>query len=571
MWDPAVKLTDTLRAMQREGTFCDITLQAERKTITAHKVILVAGSPYFNAMFNGSFSEAESKVVKFEEVTFFGLKAVVDEIYCKTPAILAGNVCDILSAAHLFQMENLLSSVCDSMITYMSSENCFQFLEYAQKYELESVVDAVYQFIVDNFAKIADNEQLYGTPKYEFCNYLSLDSLQTEFHEIEVYKAAKKWLDVNNVSDSETVSEIMRNVRFGLIKSETLSEVMNDSVLADNVECCNMVRDAMNYQSNINTQPLYRGNLNKPRGMKGLFVFDSETRDRDEHNIYLIPFLKDDKPKTISVSAFPRSSWMRAVNVNNFLFVFGVIRGPQQQNFTKRYDPATDTWLDLTPMQRRTTRQWAIAHSGENIFIIGGVADDPDPEQYKTVDDVYKFCIATNSWMKCENLPEKYDGPSAAYLNGYIYCSGGKEESYRTSNKLFAFDINDGSWSDKEPMRRPRYRHILEAVGDRIYAIAGCGRLFKSSAIESYNPLKDQWTFITTNIAECMDGYTYDCITSFVFEDKIHIFGGWDIKVMEYDTKRKKVTEIVHQIPRSLSDQSFTKFCCTLMSVPKLL
>ncbi len=538
MCDPAVKLTDTLRAMQREGSLCDITLQAEQKTITAHKVILAAGSPYFNAMFNGSFCESESKVVRFEEVTFDGLKAVVDEIYCKTPAIVARNVCDILSAAHLFQMENLLSSVCDSMINYMSGENCFQFLEYAQKYELGRVVDAVYKFMMENLAKITDNAELYATPKDEFCNYLSLDSLQTEFHEIEVYKAAKTWLNVNNVSDSETVAEIMRNVRFGLIKSETLSEVMNDSVLADNVECCNMVRDAMNYQSNINAQPLYHGNLNKPRGMKGLFIFGCHTHDTDEHNIHLIPFLKNDEPKTISVSAFPKSSWMKAVNVNNFLFVFGVTRGSPQQNFTKRYDPATDSWLDLTPIQRQTTRHWAIAHNGENIFLIGGVAEGPEPHQYRNVDDVYKFCIATNSWMKCENLPGKHDGPSAAYLNGYIYCSGGSDESYDTSRKLFAFDINGGRWSDKEPMRRPREKHILEAVGNRIYAIAGCGRLFKSSAIESYNPLKNQWTFITTDIAECK----FDChyATSFVFEDKIYIYSGWNVKLMEYDTKRKK-------------------------------
>ncbi len=42
-----MKLVETLAEMREEGSLCDITLQAEGKAISAHKVVLAAGSPYF--------------------------------------------------------------------------------------------------------------------------------------------------------------------------------------------------------------------------------------------------------------------------------------------------------------------------------------------------------------------------------------------------------------------------------------------------------------------------------------------------------------------------------------------
>ncbi len=565
MKEQAFKLVETMAAMQQEGTLCDVTLQAEQKTLPAHKTILAGGSPYFLATFNGSFSEADSKVVTFEEVTFSGLKAVVDDIYCKKAEIPMENIHGILSAAHLFQMENLLSSICDSMVDNLSCDNCFYFLECAQKYELKRVIDAVHRFIVDNFLRVVFNEKLYETPKEDFCHYLSQDSLPTEFQEIEVYKAAKKWFTVNKVGNSETVTEVMSNVRFTLIKPDGLSEIMYDGVLFDNNACRDMVRNAMNYQSNINTQPLCHGKLSKPRGNIGLVIVPCNTSNTDdEHKIHLLKFDRLSEFKTMSVCTFPKDSWMSAVNVNNFLFIFGVERN-NFQHFTKRYDAATDAWLDLMPIQRQPTFNWVTAHDGQSIFLLGGSARDAVTNQEKMVNDTYKFSISTNTWMKCENLPRKYDKPSVTHLNGYIYCCGGLKETEYPSRRLFAFDIKRGKWLIKESMQSARNNHVLEAVGDKLFAIGGIFMSDNSDAIESYDPSENQWTYVNSSLSgtECYDA------SSVVWEDKIYLFGGLlDLLNLVFDPKTKEVTKERNTIPDGALP---SKYCCALMSIPKLL
>ncbi len=42
-----------LAEQREEGMLCDVKLKAEGQTISAHKNVLVAGSPYFKAMFSG--------------------------------------------------------------------------------------------------------------------------------------------------------------------------------------------------------------------------------------------------------------------------------------------------------------------------------------------------------------------------------------------------------------------------------------------------------------------------------------------------------------------------------------
>ena len=556
----AIKLAKALAGMQEEGTLCDVTLQAEQKKLQAHKIVLAAGSPYFMAMFNGNFRETESKVVTFQEVTFSGLKAVVDDIYSKTVDVPVESIPDVVPAAHLFQMENLLYSMCRLMTDNISSDNCFQFLEIAQKYQLEWVVDEIHQFIVDNFTKVAANKEFYHTPKEEFCRYLSSDYLCTKCQEIEVYKAAKIWLGVNKVKDSKTVVDVMRTVRFVLIKPESLSEIMYDDVLYENGECRTMVENAMKYQTNVTTQPLHLVNHDKPRGMKGLIIFPTETPDKAD--IHLIPFSKPGQSKPVP-SPFPENSWMSVVNVNNFLFVFGVERNTYQ-HFTKRYDAATDHWLDMMPLQRQPTVRWATAHDGQSIFLIGGAVLIPGTDRERSVSDTYKFSISNNNWVRCENLPVDNNEPSATHLNGYIYSCGGAVDIPRGSKSLFAFDIKEGKWLVKGSLQRFRWNPVLEAVGDKLYVIGGYAMQTNKTAIEVYNPNANQWTFVRSVFDS-----EYQChgATSFVCDDKIYVVGGYDKgMILEFDIKKRKLTETQHRLP----GDSFS-YACALMTLPKLL
>ncbi len=51
----AEELVAGLLALQQEGLLCDVELQADDQSISAHRAVLAAASEYFKAMFCGNF------------------------------------------------------------------------------------------------------------------------------------------------------------------------------------------------------------------------------------------------------------------------------------------------------------------------------------------------------------------------------------------------------------------------------------------------------------------------------------------------------------------------------------
>ncbi len=49
----AEEILASLAELREEEMFCDVKLNAEQRSIPAHKNVLAAASPYFRAMFSG--------------------------------------------------------------------------------------------------------------------------------------------------------------------------------------------------------------------------------------------------------------------------------------------------------------------------------------------------------------------------------------------------------------------------------------------------------------------------------------------------------------------------------------
>ncbi len=60
----ADRLVAGLAAKQADGTLCDVELKAEQQTLAAHKIVLSAATPYFEAMFTGVIFEINILVKK---------------------------------------------------------------------------------------------------------------------------------------------------------------------------------------------------------------------------------------------------------------------------------------------------------------------------------------------------------------------------------------------------------------------------------------------------------------------------------------------------------------------------
>ncbi len=572
-----------LASLRDEDVLCDIQLEAEGQRISAHKAVLAAASPYFKGMFSGKFKETMEEVVPMKEVTFQGLRSVVDCIYTTNITLDMTNIEQVLPAAHLLQMNDIIKECVNWMNTKISTANCLQFLGMAEKFDIEKLESKVNEFILKNFVTVSEIDGFQNVSRPALVRFLACDTLKTNINnEFAAYKAARAWI-LANEPPAEGVEEIMSCVRFGLIKpNQLMMEILRDPVLQNRRKCQKMIDEAMLYHTNLSAQPLYKGPLNKPRGQGGLLLIPSCKRGEgynvtDSHasvEFVSFPGLKvSNLNSQLDIPIVYES--MSSIQISNFLYVFGV-NGKCYQNFAKRYDASVDNWIELAAVPEQALIGPAIANHGKQIYLLGGMKVSRETkftiEVNNLIDNVYTYDISQNIWSESNALPISSVHSAAAEIQGNIYLTGGApvDTDEGTLDKVWAYDLKAKIWLTKEPMNHKRCQHSLQAVDDKLFVFGGrlvVNAVTSIKSIEMYDPLANQWT-VLVNRASISSGSS-----SFAIGNKIYLVGGSnnnDTSLSEevhvYNIEKQKMFKLKGRLP-SRCVRNISAF----MVLPKLL
>ena len=109
----------------------DLEIKCEDQTFYAHRVILSAASPYFQAMFQNDMVEACSRQIEMREIKPNVLKIALEWIYknkldvkvFKDDPNLAG---DLLAAAEMYHLDKLKKIVEDELCGFLDLENVLE-------------------------------------------------------------------------------------------------------------------------------------------------------------------------------------------------------------------------------------------------------------------------------------------------------------------------------------------------------------------------------------------------------------------------------------------------------------
>jgi N-acetylneuraminic acid mutarotase len=223
-------------------------------------------------------------------------------------------------------------------------------------------------------------------------------------------------------------------------------------------------------------------------------------------------------------SPFARVEAPAAVVGDKFYVFGGSTDTLDSSNQLDVYDPAKDSWLRKKEMPARLTHLNAVLDGG-TIWLAGGFkGKHPGP----VTNEVWKYDIASDSWLAGPPLPEPRGGGGLASLQRRLHYFGGfKPDRDTNSGDHWSLALDGGTeWQREADMPEPRGHVTAATLGGRIYALGGTHGHDKTQidldACHRFDPTEEQWT----KIASLPDGRSHFESSTMIHRGRILIIGG---------------------------------------------
>ena len=271
-----------LENLRRREELCDVILKVAEREIKAHRVVLAAVSPYFNAMFTSDLVESKQEVINLTDLDPLAVQMVVEFAYVARVNITVDNVQSLLNVASLLQVETLVEKCCYFLEHELHPSNCLGIRRFAHSHGCLSLSKIAYDYAMRNFNQVTQLEEFFQCPLEEILELISEDALYVR-HEEEVYEAAVRWVKYNLKDRMKTVPMLAEQIRFPLMAWEFLvTKVLDDGFITSNAGSSHLFEEARMYhmspqmRTNIN-----QGNRLRPRKLYGqaewIYVLGGET------------------------------------------------------------------------------------------------------------------------------------------------------------------------------------------------------------------------------------------------------------------------------------------------------
>ena len=160
------------------------------------------------------------------------------------------------------------------------------------------------------------------------------------------------------------------------------------------------------------------------------------------------------------------------------------------------YDPATNSWSTKAPMptKRQSAASGVIAGK---LYVAGGVKLPDSGFIFDVLANLEAYDPVSNSWTTLAPMPTARSAAGAGVVNGILYVIGGAIDSSTIVSvaTVEAYDPATNTWSTRAPMPAPRHQVGVAVVGDILYAIGGHdvdGNHL--TTVEAYDPVSNSWT-----------------------------------------------------------------------------
>ncbi|EAA02757.4 AGAP012550-PA, partial [Anopheles gambiae str. PEST] len=223
--------------MRSHHMLTDVTLEVEQETFHAHKVVLSAASPYFKAMFTGGLKECEMARVKLQGVCPTAMTRILFFMYTGQIRVTELTVCQLLPAATMFQVPNVIDACCDFLERQLDPTNAIGIANFAEQHGCESLRQKANQFIERNFTQICREEEFLQLSVMQLICLIRKDELNVQ-GERDVYDAVLKWVKYDEDNRYPKMESILSAVRCQLLTPSFLKEQMKNCAVLRRAPGC---------------------------------------------------------------------------------------------------------------------------------------------------------------------------------------------------------------------------------------------------------------------------------------------------------------------------------------------
>ena len=537
--DHCSKVLARVHSLREHPKLCDVVLRCNEVEIPTHRAILAACSPYFLAMFTHELKESSQSVVDLKDMDQNILSRLVDFAYTGKIDISVDDVQDVLSAASLLQVTEVIELCCTFLKNQLDPHNCLGIRTFAEAHGCQELSQVIDNFVQLHFSEVAKGPEFLQHSCENLIHLISDDQLRVSREE-EVFEAVIQWVAHDKEARKPMLSKLLQHVRLPMLPKEYIvRQVDTCDLVRSCMECRDLVDEAKRYHlmpdehsSMTTNERMYP----RKSTVQSLFVVggkessDSITRTVECYNLYenrweRAPELlvrrqqlgvgslggkiysvggSDGSLRLSSVECFdpnakswsfvaPMATCRSGVGVGiigGAMYSAGGYDGRSCLNSVERYDQEKNVWCPVAPMSIKRSFP-GVAVVKDKLYMFGG----NDGSSFLSIVEMYDPHI--NRWCNITPLTNPRAGVGVAVLEQCIYVAGGNDGTSRLES-VERLDIREGKWHTIAKMKSARDGVSLASLGWNLLAVGGINGPSYLKTTEIYDPRKNVWDFVAT-------------------------------------------------------------------------
>lgn len=217
-WQSNKALAACMTELYDKSLWTDVKLHCKDHTgsdrILAHKIVLAARSPVFQAMFFGPCADGKDEV-QLDNAEAKVLNLFLRYLYTDNVTLEEETASSVLEMAHYYQVSSLVQFCADYLATILTTENACEILKLATLYQVNILRDACCSFIDKNANEILNSKGFLELPEECLRYILKGDTFYAK--ETEIFSKVEEWSAIKLKQDN--LDNTGRNIKQALGES----------------------------------------------------------------------------------------------------------------------------------------------------------------------------------------------------------------------------------------------------------------------------------------------------------------------------------------------------------------